>query len=115
MLEEASKGPKIRMEYDDLVKYLSDEEDWEEDDDDDLDLEKKKIIEELSRKTNKAITKKMFAHFNMEYPEKEEKDPTKFTEEEYYQMLEEASNEIKNGKFVRLEDYKDFNDFIKKL
>lgn len=31
--------------------------------------EKEKIIDELTRSTNKAITKRMFAHFNMPYPE----------------------------------------------
>lgn len=31
--------------------------------------EKEKLINDLSKSTNKAITKRMFAHFKMTYPE----------------------------------------------
>lgn len=31
--------------------------------------EKEKAIEEISKSINKAMTKRMFAHFNMPYPE----------------------------------------------
>lgn len=36
--------------------------------------DKEKLIEALAKSTNKAITKRMFTHFNIPYPEENDSD-----------------------------------------